>query len=512
MSNPNATPILGETDDTDEESNNFLVDRDDRQASAEAIARDTQERHQSLLDILKGDSKEDEDDDEEEDEDKYSSSKRSKTARSLRRLFKSRRASPDSVGASLEQPVSSTAAEETPAPSEAQAETEPQETDETIEAEQEFIENTPTQDIEESEEAGAEENDLKEFSQDEEVAFSHEEAASGRESAQTERIEAAESLAQAQPESTPEVQVGSPPPPPRPPQPTAPGSSGDGNGRGRRRFNPMSSQRTDRAYNNVPLSPNYAEETTALMEINRHEGGLGASIAFLAANFLSRGRDNRLSRRANEIAKRLKKTEHEVQVESDRVANRELEKREGERKRDSKLESIERSLAEATTPPEEARKAETITRPVALSEVIAASPLARKEVQTKAETAPEAGSKPTNFHERYEFEKQETPYINPDNFNEKAYERRHEVKDDAYSKTAPPYAAPPISLSTAPQPSQPTAEHRTLPEALTSLPAKARELVNDIQSGEMYKQSIRDGIMLGIVVTIVGLAGYFLLK
>lgn len=288
-----------------------------------------------------------------------------------------------------------------------------------------------------------------------------------------------------------------PPPPPVPPTTFGGGRSGGAEppNRSGGRYVPP---------NEIPSSwANYADEMAAYTEIDRQRGGPGAAIAFWAANFLSKRRDRTLDRRVDKLEESVDESLHETQLRRRQAVRLEQERKAAER-------------------------AEELSRPVPLAEVIAASPLAgrRESEPEKSENKPKVRA--TEPRDRFEFtrDQQEAAHLeqsrvypekanvfvgnDPDALDEKTIERRHEAKDETRQFSS---AALPQSETAQTFDGGERAEHsRYIPQPVSSMAAKARERASATLAEEEYKKSLRDGVLVGVAVSVLGFIAYFIFR
>ena len=354
------------------------------------------------------------------------------------------------------------------------------------------------------------------------------------------------------------VAGGIPPNSPTGARPTAFGGGGPGGGRGPGGLVPPNPAQT--AANFANFNPNQAGGAAAANQapnLSRYDIAsleratvVGPVVAFFLANHLSKRRDRKIRREATKLTKEVKSNQEEAVDQRHRAAVRERELRSTIGLQQQKLDRLERTVdnptTKAATPETPAvnilstdnekniNAHEHRTGPVPVAEVIASTEVAKKAAQTEEEQKREKSSKEEIEQERrrqleweeykrrqeklkqaQEEELRKSPEVakaeaDPDNkrTREVLAERRNEVKDDP---AASPYSEAGSYGATYNENSDsPTTREGTKENDKYATAADFRK-DNSTESAELYKKSMRAGIVVGVVTAVMGVVAYLLL-
>lgn len=337
-----------------------------------------------------------------------------------------------------------------------------------------------------------------------------------------------------------------PPPPPAPPAgPGGTGTNGSGSGSGGR--GPSGPAFAGGGSGNFqPPSPDQSTANTAPTAttiIERRGGNVaGPLVAFLFANYLSKRRDKKIMRQVKKQEKQLNETQSKLQNEQQRTTR--LEQRTAAEAQDSsrRLAKVEQRPLSDVESNSESNDAATA---VPIAEVLAASAfLAGQEIIKP--NSPETSSSREGRENKITAEKALNKEEQPDNYRqdireknqpeeladklrkerliaedanaekivrEDVYERRYEVRDDPSVPIAPgmpsgtaasstkgaQYDAAKVSATPVSPPRPPQQNSQYQPATATS-------------DKDIYKNSVRNGVIFGISIIILGTLTYFLTR
>lgn len=348
---------------------------------------------------------------------------------------------------------------------------------------------------------------------------------------------AAPNIAPASANTPPAAANLAPPPPPTGP-PRTPNYGGGGGGANLPPgINPA---------NLAPPAAYNAAHNQAPVVIEKGSGVGPALIAFLAATYFRRRgerRQNRLRKKGdaeldNKIDKtkdQLKQTQNQVNSEAERLRRTEQTVQNQSREQLAAA-SINTKNNRSTTDNQQIvqpaenlnvlaaeQKPEGLTRPVKAAEILAATPIgielareATKQVrQTERQNTEHVLRTERQQSEQLQQESNKKTELFRQTLREKGLDRHHEIKDDSAVRAgAAGIPASSVSAARAAQAASLSLPHNTSPSTGSGIPdnqPSSNSTSASTSQQDMYKQSMRTGILVGISVIVLGVVAYLLI-